>query len=439
MRQFLIVIVAIMVVAGASNPILPAQNRKIPVAGTVIDATSGQPLPGVNISVLGTSSGGITDETGKFTLSLTRIPAILYFSHVGYVITSQQVEKGGVKDIRILLEPEVRQIDAVTIRAEKISKVFKGDTIQMIDYELDGDRIILYASPYRNPKDQRLYLADLNGDTLSHLKVSKGGMQIKFPEIMIPQTDYLIRDFTGRVQFLDHDGAHEVFHHADVLSLGFLTPPSDFITQVLPIKCEMQGKLVFQVSTMTENFTFYFGRGAIDGKLIKIVEDKKAHDRYVSDILKQWAPRSLDTDKKVSVPIIRMGDEIFLFDFFGNHMEVFDSDLELVKKVPINFQNTTITAGVIFRFSFVDIDARNFTQTILFDSKSERAYAFFRYQKDNKQYLKEINLETGAIDRSIEIPEFPNISNVRVYDNVVYFLFDAKEYPYYRQLYRMVI
>ncbi|TSA35473.1 MAG: hypothetical protein D4R64_09355 [Porphyromonadaceae bacterium] len=140
-----------------------------------------------------------------------------------------------------------------------------------------------------------------------------------------------------------------------------------------------------------------------------------------------------------SVPVFRKDDELFVFDFFGNHIEVFDSVLNPVRKVPINFQNTTVKAGLIFRFSFVDIDAFNFTQTILFDDKTGKAYAFFRFRSDNKQYLKEINLETGKIDRIIEIPDFHNISNVKVYDNVVYFLYDTKVYPFYRLLYRMTI
>ncbi len=62
---------------------LPAQNRKYSVSGSVSDSITGQPLANVNISIVGDSFGGTTNEAGEFSLELTRIPSILYFSYVG--------------------------------------------------------------------------------------------------------------------------------------------------------------------------------------------------------------------------------------------------------------------------------------------------------------------------------------------------------------------
>jgi hypothetical protein len=429
--------IASIIVLLALHSSLSAQTRRYLVSGSVADAATSQPMPDVNITVVGAYGGGTTNQTGQFSLSLARIPSILYFSYVGYSIGSYQVEKSGEKNVRILLEPETQEINEVTILGERISKVIRGDTLQIIDYEIDGDRIILFASPYRHVKDQRIYLASLNGDTLSHLNVTGAGKQIKFPEIMMPQTEYLIRDFTGQINFLDKDCAHEIKHNSDKLSFGYDTPYSDLIGRVLPVKCEMNGKLVFQVSTTTENFTWYFGVGAINGELIKCVKDSKGPDRTIAKELMAFAPHFAEIYKNVTAPLFRKNDELFVFDFFDSHFEVFDSDLNPVKKIPISFQNIPVTAGIFYHYT--DVDVLNFTQTILFDEKTGKAYAFFRLRSDNKQYLKEINLETGKIDRIIEIPNYPNISNIRVYDNAVYFLYDTKVYPYYRLLYRMVI
>jgi hypothetical protein len=417
----------------------PAQNKASAVSGTVVDGATQKPLPNVNISIVGSTGGGTTNQDGQFSITVGRFPAVLYFSYIGYSISSYQIQKAGEKDIRILLEPEVLPIEEVTIRAEAISKVIKGDTLQIIDYEIGDNRIVLFATPWQNNKDQRLYLANLDGDTLNHMLVTKAGKQIKFPEIIMPQTDYLIRDFTGQIQFLDPYGAHEINFSGDRLSFSFTTPYRDFIGRVLPVKYELDGKLVFQVSTATENYTYFFGRGAPDGIQIKCVRDKSGRDRYASEGLRGYAPRSLDVTKYVSAPLFRKGDELYVFDFFANHIEVFDSELQPVRNIPISFQNTTVKAGLIFRIIYEDVDVRNFTQTILFDEKAGKAYAFFRYRSDNKQYLKEVDLKTGAISRTIGIPDFPNITNLRVYDNVVYFLYTTKTHPYYRLLYRMSI
>jgi hypothetical protein len=408
----------------------PAQNKKFTAAGTVLDAVTQQPMANVNISIVGSAGGGTTDQAGKFILSLARIPSILYFSHVGYSIGSYQVEKSGEKNIRILLEPETKEIEGVTIRAERISKVIRGDTLNIVDYQIDGNRIIMVANPFRHTEDQRIYLTDPEGNILDILKVKNGGKEIKIPEVMVPQTLYLYKDFTGQVHFLDKKCAHEIFHINDTLSFGFTTPYSVFINRLLPIKCEMNRWLIFQVSGALENYTYFFGPGTPDGECIKTVKETLGY-RYVY----LFTPNK-DFTKHVSAPIISKDNQLLIFDFFTNHIEYFDSDLKPVKKVSITFQNHMVKT--LFR-QYEDLDNKNFTQQILFDSKAGKAYAFFRLHSNNRQSLHEVNLATGKIDRVIEIPDFTNVSNIRVHDNVVYFLYDSKIYPFYRLLYRMTI
>lgn len=418
---------------------LPAQNRRYPVSGIVVDSLTGKPMSDVKISVVGAPGNWTTNTAGEFTVPLIRMPSVLYFSHVGYSIGSCLVEKVDDQKIRIVLMPETKEIGEVTVKAEKISKLIRGDTLQIVEFEIEDDRIILFANPYRNPKDQRLYLATLRGDTLSHLVVTGAGKQIKFPTIMMPQTKFLIRDFTGRIHFLDKNCAHELNHYFDKLSFGYETGYADLIGRVLPVKCEMEGRLIFQVATPNVNYTYFFGRGATEGILFKIVQDKRGAARYIGEELEAMAPHDADFSKNVSAPVFRKGRELYVFNFFSNHFEVFDNNLTSLRKVPISFQNITETSGLILRFSSVEMDNKNFKQEILYDEKAGRAYAFFRYRSDNKQYLKEINLKTGQIDRVIGIPDYPNITNIRVYDNALYFLYDTKVYPYYRLLYRMVI
>lgn len=404
---------------------LPAQNRKYQISGVVVDSLSGQPMPGVSIRVVGVPGGGVTNLAGEFTMLLQRLPSNLYFSYVGYSIGSYLATKSGEKGIRIVLLPETRQIGEVTVSGQKITKVMKGDTLNVIEYEIDGDRIIAYASPYKNTGDLRIYLTTLTGENLDDIKVSQGGKAIKHPEKMDPETEFLIRDYTGQVNFLDKNCAHEVRHEFDRLTFGFDTPYADFIGRVMPIKCEMAGQMVFQVSTLLENLTWFFGRGNLWGKPLKIVKDKFGDRRYIHG------------NKCVSAPIFRKGNELYIFDFFSGHIEIFNLGMITANMVPIDFQYKEVTEGLVFHYK--DVDTYNFTQTILFDEVRGRAYAFFKMRDSGRQSLREVNLETGKIIRTIDIPDFSNISNIRVYDNAVYFLYDTRVYPYYRLLYRMVI
>jgi TonB-linked SusC/RagA family outer membrane protein len=59
-----------------------AQNNQ--VSGTVTDATSGQPLAGVNILVKGTSQGTVTHKDGSYQLNVPSLSDTLRFTFIGY-------------------------------------------------------------------------------------------------------------------------------------------------------------------------------------------------------------------------------------------------------------------------------------------------------------------------------------------------------------------
>ena len=54
------------------------------ISGTVLDASTNEPMIGVSVIEKGTSNGTVTDIDGKFVLSV-RQNATVSFSYVGYV------------------------------------------------------------------------------------------------------------------------------------------------------------------------------------------------------------------------------------------------------------------------------------------------------------------------------------------------------------------
>ena len=57
----------------------------IKITGKVIDQVGGDPLPGVNIMVQGTTDGAVTDIEGRFSLEVSSEESVLIFSYVGFV------------------------------------------------------------------------------------------------------------------------------------------------------------------------------------------------------------------------------------------------------------------------------------------------------------------------------------------------------------------
>ncbi len=83
------------------------------VTGVVTDASTGEPLPGVNILIEGTSQGVITDVEGKYAIDVPGNTAVLIFSYIGY--TSERVEVGEQTLIDIKLALDIQSLEEVVV------------------------------------------------------------------------------------------------------------------------------------------------------------------------------------------------------------------------------------------------------------------------------------------------------------------------------------
>lgn len=101
-------------VAVYANPETPSiatvQQQTIKVTGVVKDS-SGEPLPGVNVVVKGTTNGVITDIDGRFQLNVPQ-GATLLISYVGYV--SQEV-KANETNLKIKLNEDSQTLSEVIV------------------------------------------------------------------------------------------------------------------------------------------------------------------------------------------------------------------------------------------------------------------------------------------------------------------------------------
>lgn len=71
------------------------------VSGTVRDAASGEPLPGVNVVVKGTTLGAATDLDGRYRLVVPSLQDTLVFSFVGYETREEPIAGRSVVDVAL--------------------------------------------------------------------------------------------------------------------------------------------------------------------------------------------------------------------------------------------------------------------------------------------------------------------------------------------------
>ncbi|WP_348800474.1 SusC/RagA family TonB-linked outer membrane protein [Flavobacterium adhaerens] len=88
-----------------------AQNK---VEGTVVDNTSGQPIPGVNIKIEGTTTGVSTDFDGKFQLSNVKPTDVLNVSYMGY--QTRSITVGAQKSLTVRLQEDASQLKEVVVQ-----------------------------------------------------------------------------------------------------------------------------------------------------------------------------------------------------------------------------------------------------------------------------------------------------------------------------------
>lgn len=83
------------------------------VTGNVRDNATGEPLPGVNVIVQGTTNGTATDMDGNFTLSNVNNGDSLAFSFIGFA--GQVVTYTGQDSINIILQEDATQLEEVVV------------------------------------------------------------------------------------------------------------------------------------------------------------------------------------------------------------------------------------------------------------------------------------------------------------------------------------
>ncbi|MEG2856868.1 SusC/RagA family TonB-linked outer membrane protein [Bacteroides sp.] len=92
---------------------ISAQSQ-IKVTGVVTDA-SGEEMPGVNISIKGTTIGTITDLYGKFSINAPDKSSVLTASFIGY--QKKEFKIGNQTSVKIVLEEDAMALDEVVISA----------------------------------------------------------------------------------------------------------------------------------------------------------------------------------------------------------------------------------------------------------------------------------------------------------------------------------
>lgn len=92
---------------------LSHKSYQFSVSGTVLDASSGEPMLGVAVMEKGTTNGTSTDFDGNYSLILSDPEAVLLFSYIGF--EGQEIKVNGRSVIDVSLVVDVVKMDEVVV------------------------------------------------------------------------------------------------------------------------------------------------------------------------------------------------------------------------------------------------------------------------------------------------------------------------------------
>ncbi len=92
------------------------------ISGRITDS-KGNPVPGANVTLKGTTTGTIADSDGKYSISVTDPNSTLVFSFIGF--TSQEIPLAGRSSVDVVLAEETTVLNEVVVTALGIKKESK--------------------------------------------------------------------------------------------------------------------------------------------------------------------------------------------------------------------------------------------------------------------------------------------------------------------------
>jgi len=125
------------------------------VSGTVTEASTGNPLPGANVIVKGTTNGTTTDFDGNFNISVDAFPTTLVVSSVGF--TTQEINVDSAQSISVALQDGVALDEIVLLGSRSTGRTVIDtpvpvDVIDVIELATQGpqttvNEILNYVAP----------------------------------------------------------------------------------------------------------------------------------------------------------------------------------------------------------------------------------------------------------------------------------------------------
>lgn len=402
-----------------------SQGKKL--TGTVIDQYTGQAVTNAHV-MLPNGKASITDSLGVFSVEVKKMPIVIRISHISYGQSDVKILNWPEDQLVIRIEKMTSQINEVQVSGERLRILTEKDDFSLKDFAFDDKHLWMIGSINNESRKSRLWLADLDGDTLK-------SMVWKHPK-------KLILDVFGNVHLVDQDSIHQLFTDRDEIFIVSTLAKDEFYKTMSPIKAAFGNKLIYSTFLpQTEGLYTYYRTGGTDiPYMLNSIRDVEEEFRQEDDFIGySWSAgqdfkasfamgqRKLHSklliNRKVVAPVFVLRDTLWIMNLYDDSLLAYNNEGQFAKAISIKFHRKNYLLGTeYFRFK------------ILKDKLSGQA--FFLLRRNMKWAISQIDLSSGKLLEQIPLPNYPGMEKITINRNSVYFLYPEKKYPYYTRLFK---
>lgn len=386
------------------------------IKGYIKDAATLKPVYNVNIVVEGLPAGTTTDENGFYFIKSGSFPVTLSMSHVAYKKKTVVVTQSN-SNLVVYLERSVDSLPEVSVTARKITNLVERKFYDVVDYEPVGDSVILLAYSWRDTVNPWIILLSHDGDTLLRKNVVNEGK--------------LYKDCMGNIHLITKNTAYQLFIEKNELYLLYPMNSDSFIKILDPCVTSLKGRFYLKQGNTHNQVLSYSVYNSTDStyKRFRIISDDIAlrmlADRNRFYAMGAAAPTDADIRFEemcffdpVYAPLLRLKDELYIFNFVHSVIEKYLPDGNPAGSVPVTFHKN-----------------KGWKEKVMSDEISGKAYTLF--MKNGISSLSEINLQTGELCSEIKIPDFKFVENIKVHNGYAFFLYRNNASLELTRVYRM--
>lgn len=416
--------------------IIPSFGQTIIFKGFVKDAATLCPIKDVNISINGTKHGTTTDVSGFFSIKIINKQEKITFSHINYEIKELKYSEI-YENFELYLNSKTYELKEFTISSDPIVNLTKALPIYIKDYVFVNNNICLLAYNRKKLNDIRLYYIDSKANILNELEIENANL--------------LFKDCFGDVYYLNNEDAVKLSFLNDSISELNKIPREEFEISYKAIEFKIEDNIYFSTNHYQNFIKKYHYFNLFDNErevhtIISIYDSTKI-DEFERDfnfffyaknsskigisvtsvynnlnLLREYQPIDW-TDKNgrfspIDVTVNNIKDSIYVFNYVKDNIEVYNLNGILNRKINSSF-----------------LKDEYFTGKIIVSFESNQIYAL--YKIGSIIQLREIDIINGRIKKTINIPSYPFIENIKLIGNQIYFLYKKKNNQELKQLYRM--